>query len=92
MSTKRHRWLVLMAVLTAGVALVCCGDDDDVAAAADGGTPPTLDGAKASDGAQPDVLVPDGGRLSSCVERPNAIPRPPTGRLPCELIPPGLTL
>jgi hypothetical protein len=91
MRTKRHRWLVLIAVLAAGVALVCCGDDDD-GAAADGGTPPTLDGALTSDGAQPDVLVPDGARLSSCVERPTDIPRPPTGRLPCELIPPGLTL
>lgn len=29
---------------------------------------------------------------SSCLERPGALPRPPGNRLPCELIPPGMTL
>ena len=33
----------------------------------------------------------DGG-LAACLERPGALERPPTGRLPCELIPPGLRL
>lgn len=32
------------------------------------------------------------GGLSACVEQPNTLDRPPTGQLPCELIPPGLTL
>ena len=32
------------------------------------------------------------GVLRSCLDRPDELPRPPTGQLPCELIPPGLTL
>ena len=27
--------------------------------------------------------------LAPCVERPTDLPRPPTGALPCELLPPG---
>jgi hypothetical protein len=37
----------------------------------------------------------DGGSgktLSACVERPDTLPRPPAGTLPCELIAPGLSL
>ncbi len=30
--------------------------------------------------------------LSACLERPGQLPRPPAGMLPCELIPPGLSL
>jgi hypothetical protein len=33
----------------------------------------------------------DGG-LTACLDRPGALDRPPNGRLPCELIPPGLRL
>jgi len=33
-----------------------------------------------------------GKTLGGCVERPDTLPRPPTGALPCELIPPGLSL
>ena len=29
--------------------------------------------------------------LAPCVERPTDLPRPPTGALPCELLPPGFT-
>ena len=45
--------------------------------------------------AQPDAsVVPDAApeALTHCIDRPNELPRPPTGQLPCELIPPGLTL
>jgi hypothetical protein len=35
--------------------------------------------------------TPDGG-LAACLEGPGALDRPPNGRLPCELIPPGLRL
>jgi hypothetical protein len=42
------------------------------------------------DGAGVDATVsPDGGALAACLERPGEPPRPPNGRLPCELIPPG---
>jgi hypothetical protein len=33
----------------------------------------------------------DGG-LTACLDRPGELARPPNGRLPCELIPPGLQL
>jgi len=33
-----------------------------------------------------------GKTLSGCIERPDTLPRPPTSTLPCELIPPGLSL
>jgi hypothetical protein len=33
-----------------------------------------------------------GSALTACIERPDTLPRPPTGVLPCELIPPGLSL
>jgi len=32
------------------------------------------------------------GALSACLERPDQLPRPPSGKLPCDLIPPGLSL
>jgi len=34
----------------------------------------------------------DAGAFAACLERPSELPRPPTGGLPCELIPPSLTL
>jgi len=27
--------------------------------------------------------------LAPCLDRPDDLPRPPTGQLPCELLPPG---
>jgi hypothetical protein len=33
----------------------------------------------------------DGG-LVGCLETPGALDRPPAGRLPCELVPPGVRL
>jgi hypothetical protein len=90
MRTKAHRWLGLVAVLTGMGALLHCGDDDRFADSDAGTSPPVL-----VDGAPPvpvDALAPDGGRLTSCIDRPTDLPRPPTGRLPCELIPPGLSL
>jgi hypothetical protein len=33
----------------------------------------------------------DGG-LVGCLDQPGTLDRPPSGRLPCELIPPGLRL
>ena len=30
--------------------------------------------------------------LTACLEQPGELPRPPTGKLPCELVPPGLSL
>ena len=33
-----------------------------------------------------------GGGLVGCLDMPGTLDRPPAGRLPCELIPPGLRL
>jgi len=46
--------------------------------------------ACSSDGS--DSSAPPSNALSACLERPDQLPRPPTGKLPCELIPPGLSL
>jgi len=40
-----------------------------------------------------DQNVADGsGGLAPCLDQPSALPLPPSTRLPCELIPPGLKL
>jgi len=36
------------------------------------------------------ALEPEETKLTSCVERPDTLARPPSGELPCELIAPGL--
>ena len=43
---------------------------------------------ESSDGSGPGV----GSGAANCLERPGELSRPPAGRLPCELIPPGLSL
>ena len=45
------------------------------------------DNQQAPKDAPPDDATP--GALAPCVERPTDLPRPPTGALPCELLPPG---
>jgi hypothetical protein len=40
------------------------------------------DAAPPDTGTEPEPLAP-------CLERPTDLPRPPTGVLPCELLPPG---
>jgi hypothetical protein len=39
-----------------------------------------------------DLSAGNDGGLAACLDRPGALERPPTGRLPCDLIPPGLRL
>lgn len=39
-----------------------------------------------------DSNAPPSNSLRACLERPDELPRPPTGKLPCELVPPGLSL
>lgn len=89
MRTRKYRLVALLFPLCLA-ALLCCGDDTKNADT-DASVPPSSPveaGTIPVDGATP----PDGGRLTSCVDRPTDIPRPPTGRLPCELIPPGVSL
>ncbi len=65
-------------------ALAGCGDN---VAAGDDAAPPT---DAAVDGAVD--AGPDAGVRGGCLDRPGVLPLPPAGELPCELIPPGLTL
>ena len=60
----------------AAVLVTACGDNLS--------PPPGGDDDAAVDAA-PTTIGP-------CLDRPEDLPRPPTGTLPCELIPPGLTL
>jgi hypothetical protein len=85
--------LILAASLFAS-----CKDDKgtpaDAAAAMDGSA---VDGGAADRtiDAAVDANTSEGGTssgLKACLERPDELPRPPMGQLPCELIPPGLTL
>lgn len=43
-------------------------------------------------GPQPPDAMGDAGTtpLGPCLDQPTDLPRPPTGALPCELVPPGL--
>jgi|tagenome__1003787_1003787.scaffolds.fasta_scaffold20934164_2 hypothetical protein len=79
---KALRWLVLAATLV----VWSCGSSNNRAPAGAGG----LDAAGGGGGGD----VSDGsiGAGGACVERPNDLLRPPSGRLPCELIPPGVQL
>lgn len=43
--------------------------------------------ASCSDDSSPTPEQPQG--LSSCLESPTQLARPPSGQLPCELLPPG---
>jgi hypothetical protein len=72
--------------------LVCCGESG-VNAPPDASTPPpnppTDGGVPPPSDAGSDATP---GPRTSCLDRPTELSRPPTGRLPCELIPPGLKL
>jgi len=62
-------------LLTLALTLVGCGDNS-LPGASDG---PSVD----PDG--PPVVSP----LAPCIDRPADLPRPPTGQLSCDLLPPG---
>jgi hypothetical protein len=48
-------------------------------------------GSASTDGGKPDVAIPPGdGGLSPCaLDLPTVLDRPPSGSLPCDLLPPG---
>jgi hypothetical protein len=84
---KIFRWLPIVAVVA-----FACGDDDagnPTAPNPDAGPAPT----STSTTPPPEAGPPDGGPTvrTACLDRPTAAPRPTT-KLPCELIPPGVTL
>jgi hypothetical protein len=72
-ATPTRACLALLAAL-----LLSCGSSNKTTPDA---APPTADAA---------IDAPaDGGALASCLEQPTDLPRPPSGQLPCELLPPG---
>lgn len=71
------------------VAVYACGDDTALDPA-DGGV--SADGSTVPPDATVDANETGPARRTSCLDRPG-LPRPPVdGRLPCDLIPPGVTL
>ena len=47
--------------------------------------------ASCKDEPPPPGEQPSGQSLTPCVEQPKALARPPSGQLPCELLPPGFS-
>ncbi len=47
--------------------------------------------AACSSGDDADVIPAKPSPETGCLDRPNELPRPPDGRLPCDLMPPGRT-
>jgi hypothetical protein len=62
-----------------------CGNDEKSNSPGSGGTGGT--GGRGGTAGNPT----DGG-LKPCLDRPTALERAPSGRLPCDLLPPGLSL
>jgi hypothetical protein len=70
-----RRWILMLALCLAGA----CGDD---------GSSSPDDASRPPDASALDAGAPDGGATGSCLEQPTDLPRPPTGQLPCDLLPP----
>lgn len=90
---------VARACLLGALLLSSCTDDSDEPAvrAEDGGhADASSHDAGASDASDaPDIdAASDAGRAGwkACLDTPNALPSAPTGALPCQLVPPGLSL
>ena len=60
-------------------ALAACGDNIKPSTVEDAGIDSAVDAAPP-------------GRLTGCLDRPGQLPTAPSGQLPCDLVPPGLTL
>jgi hypothetical protein len=92
-----HGWPLLV------VALVCACDDDKTPGATggsggtssqDSGTTTTggragNGGSAGSTGGGTGGINPADGGLAPCLDLPTDLDRPPAGRLPCDLLPPG---
>lgn len=80
---------VVGALCGGGAMLGSCDDEADPARSDAGGV---VDAANVSDAP---AVAPDSAAtpaLTGCLDSPQELARPPSGRLPCELIPPGLSL
>lgn len=74
------------ALLSALLLLAAAGCGDNKAATpSEDAAPLPIDAPLAVDAA---VDAPP-GVLGPCLDRPTDLPRPPTGQLPCDMLPPG---
>jgi hypothetical protein len=73
-----------LAAAAIAIALAACGDN---------GKPPVSEDAAPLpiDAAVDAPIDAPPGAIGPCLERPTDLSRPPTGALPCELLPPGFT-
>lgn len=63
----------MRALVTLALALLACGDNV----------------REVPKDAAPDTPPTDASPLKACLDQPTDLPRPPSGQLPCELLPPG---
>ena len=75
------RSALILATLAAFA--VGCGENDEFV---------PIDAPDEIDAAVDAGVDADPTAVGPCVDRPTDLPMPPVGRLPCELIPPGVTL
>lgn len=73
--------LLSIAIAVCGLTAAACGDNDAPQSPADAAV------ADAAGDAAPDSAVPLTG--GPCLDQPSELPRPPTGALSCDLLPPG---
>lgn len=92
---RPHRPVVLSMVLLGAAAAfaACAGGEIDVAPArgGQGGGAVTggAGGTNAIGGSGGSGGKSGAGALTACLDRPGELDRPPTGKLPCDLLPPG---
>lgn len=90
---KRWFFLAAVTVVLPVIALACGDDTSGAAATADAGANPTsttTNTTPTSTATTPDDGGTEAGPRRGCLDRPTDVERP--DRLPCNLIPPGLTL
>jgi hypothetical protein len=76
-----------VTLLSAGLLFAGCGKDENTNSPGSGGT----GGGTGGRGGTAGNPNSDGG-LKPCLDKPTELDRPPSGRLPCDLLPPGLSL
>ncbi|HMJ14214.1 MAG TPA: hypothetical protein VK524_22515 [Polyangiaceae bacterium] len=84
----RRAAILVACLLTSGALVVACGKDENANTPGTGGAAGT--GGRGGNAGSGGVRSDAG--LKPCLDRPTELERPPSGQLPCDLIPPGLSL
>jgi hypothetical protein len=93
MRSLRFAALLIAAFLcVAGACGGGKGKADGGAGGLGGGAGPAGNGGSGGSGGSSGSGGSTDGGLVGCIDQPGALDRPPNGRLPCELIPPGVRL